>query len=71
MQSKKLYNVYWAEGVKIIVYILNRYAIISLNKITPYEAWFEIKSNLQHLKVFGCRAYVHVNDERRRMLDAK
>ena len=71
MQSKKMPNIYWAKAIKIAVYILNRSNIRSLDKITPYEAWFERKLNLEHFKVFGCLAYVHINDEKRRKLDAK
>ena len=71
MQSKKLPNIYWVEAIKIVVYILNRAPTRSLDKIIPYEAWFERKPNLEHFRVFGCLAYVHINDEKRRKLDAK
>jgi len=71
MQSKKLPNIYWDESIRIAVYILNRYPTRRLDKITPYEAWFERKPSLEHMRVFGCLAYVHINDEKRRKLDAK
>ena len=53
MQSKKLPNVYWAEAIKTAMYILNRSPTRSLEKITPYEASFDRKPNLEHFKVFG------------------
>ena len=71
MQSKKLPNIYWAKATRIIMYILNRYPTRIFDKITPYEAWFGRKPNLKHFKVFECLAYVHINNEKRRMLDAK
>lgn len=71
MQTKTLSNIYCDELVRTIVYILNRYPTRSLDKITPYESWFGRKTNLQHLKVFGCLAFAHVNDENRRKLDIK
>ena len=36
---------------------------------TPYEAWFEQKPAVDHLRVLGCDAYVHVpKDERRNLI---
>ena len=28
--------------------------------MVPYEAWTGVKPNLKHVKVFGCKAFVHV-----------
>jgi hypothetical protein len=33
--------------------------------------WYGKKPNLQHLRVFGCKAYVHIPDQKRPKLDAK
>lgn len=49
MQRKKLSNVYLNEVVIIVMHILNRSPTWSLYKITPYEVWFERKTNLQYL----------------------
>ena len=39
--------------------------------MTLYEAWSGRKPGVAHLKVFGCIAYAHVPDEKRRKLDHK
>jgi hypothetical protein len=38
---------------------------------TPHEVWFGKKPSLQHLRVFGCDAYVNVPKENRTKLDKK
>jgi hypothetical protein len=42
-----------------------------LDDKTPYEVWSRKKSSLQHLRVFGCDAYVHVPREKRSKMDKK
>jgi len=42
-----------------------------LDKIASYKAWLERKLNLEYFRVFGCLAYVQINDEKKRKLDAK
>ena len=46
------------EAVKTAVYLLNRAPTKSLNRKTPYEAWFGRKPGVKHLRTFGCVAYV-------------
>jgi hypothetical protein len=41
-----------------------------MNK-TPYEAWFERKPIVSHLRVFRCVAYTLINSHNRKKLDAK
>jgi hypothetical protein len=43
----------------------------ALDDKTPHEVWTEKKPALQHLRVFGCDAYVHVPKENRSKLDKK
>ena len=71
LQTKGLSNSYWGEAVATAVYIPNRSPTSALEKMTPYEAWYEKKPNVNHFKVFGCLAYVHVPDQNRKKLDAK
>jgi hypothetical protein len=39
--------------------------------MTPEEKFTRKKSDVSHLRVFGCIAYVHVPDEKRSKLDPK
>jgi Integrase core domain len=49
---------FWGEAVSTTVYILNRASTESLTSMTPYEAWYKRKPNVQHFCVFGCVAHV-------------
>ena len=59
----------WAEAVNTAVYIINRLPTTALGGDTPYHALFGEHAILSHLRVFGCRVYVQVED--RKKLDAK
>ncbi|CAM8918128.1 unnamed protein product [Rhodiola kirilowii] len=52
---------FWAEVVHAASYILNRASLRFLIGKTPYELLRGRKPNIAHLKVFGCRCYVHNN----------
>ena len=60
-----LYEVYlsqnfWAEAVATAVYLRNRSPSKFLKNVTPYEIFNGNKPNVSHLKVFGCKAMVHI-----------
>ena len=40
---KKLSPLYWAEAIHTIIYLRNISPTASLDRITPYEAWFGFK----------------------------
>lgn len=56
---------FWGEAVATAVYLENRTPIASRNFISPYELWNGIKPKYDHLRIFGCLAYVHIGKERR------
>ena len=56
---------YWAFAVSVAVYLKNRAPTRSIGGKTPYEAWDGRKPSLQHLRVFGCFAFIHVPKEKR------
>eukprot|EP00268_Persea_americana_P066488 TRINITY_DN9059_c1_g1_i12.p1 TRINITY_DN9059_c1_g1~~TRINITY_DN9059_c1_g1_i12.p1 ORF type:complete len:238 (-),score=67.70 TRINITY_DN9059_c1_g1_i12:459-1172(-) len=39
--------------------------------MTPREAWSGLKPAVDHFRVFGCIAYAHIPDEKRKKLDDK
>jgi hypothetical protein len=51
--------------------LVNRSPSSTLVEKTPHEAWTGKKPSLEHLRVFGCDAYVHVPKENRSKLDNK
>uniref|UniRef100_A0A251TCA0 Putative copia protein n=1 Tax=Helianthus annuus TaxID=4232 RepID=A0A251TCA0_HELAN len=71
LKMKELPNTYWAEAVACATYLLNRATTKSVPKLTPQEAWSGKKPNVDHLRVFGCIAYVHIPKQNRSKLDDK
>src|SRR3984957_14053646 len=71
MQGAHLDYSYWGEAVMTAVYLRNRSPSRSVQRMTPYEAWTGEKPSLSHLKVFGCRAFAHIPDEKRTKLEPK
>jgi hypothetical protein len=55
----------------ITCYLVNRWPSLMLDDKTPHEVLYGKKSSLQHLRVFGCDAYLHVPKENRSKLDKK
>lgn len=50
--------VFWAEAVMAANYIRNRCPTNSLEGKIPYELWSDRKVNINHLRVFGTKAFV-------------
>lgn len=61
---------YWGEAILTANYVQNRMPSRSVDK-TPYELWTGTPPDLADLKVFGCEAYVHVPDAKRKKFDPK
>ena len=68
IQSKGPSLQYWAEAINCTNYIVNRTPTKVLQGITPKEAWSKIKSDVSHFRVFGCEAWAHILDEKRKAL---
>jgi hypothetical protein len=62
---------YWAEAINTAVYLKNRSPTSAVEGAVPEEMWTGEKIDLSHLKVFGCKAQVHVPKQLRRKLDSK
>lgn len=62
---------FWAEALLSATHMKNISPTSSLPGLTPFEAWYKKKPNLKNLRVFGCRAYVHVPDNKRKKLSPK
>ncbi|KAF8784634.1 Retrovirus-related Pol polyprotein like [Argiope bruennichi] len=62
---------YWAEASQTANHCKNVSPTVSVAGMTPYEKWSGDKPNLEYLRVFGCRAFVHISKENRTKWDAK
>ena len=72
LHTKSLPYVLWAEATRTAVYIRNRTPSQAIeNEKTPYELWFKRPPTIDHLRVFGCLAYVHIPDSKRGKLEPK
>jgi hypothetical protein len=55
----------WGEACKTAAYLDNRSAKQRLSGMTPYEALLGSKPKLDHLRVFGCPAYIFITKQLR------
>ena len=71
LADSKLPHRFWAEALSTAAYLINRSPTRALDNMTPFEAWYGKKPNVNHLRVFGCSAYTHVPKDERKKLDPK
>ena len=64
----KLPNSFWAEALNIVAYVINLSPVVALDGDVPNRVWFDKDV---HLKVFRCKACVHVPKDERSKLDVK
>ncbi len=62
---------FWAKVVNTTVYIKNRCPTKALDSKAPQETWTRTKLNVSHLRVFGCKTYAHILDEKKSKLESK
>jgi hypothetical protein len=71
LSGVELGQAFWVEVVCITCYLVNRSPSLVLDDKTPHEVCTGKKPSLEHLRVFGCDAYVHVPKENKCKLDNK
>lgn len=69
--NAKLNKQYWAEAVHTAAYLINRTPTKSLSYKTPEEMWTGQKPDINHLKIFGCEAMIHIPKEKSKKWDPK
>ena len=62
-------NYLWGESVRRAAYLINRIAARSLQSQTPYEVLRGKRSNISHLRIFGCICYAKIEKPHLRKLD--
>ena len=70
LHARDMGREYWAEAVCTAAYVRNRSPSKVLS-VTPVEMWSGVKPSVEHLRVFGCKAFMHVSREDRSKFDAK
>ena len=72
LSDAQLPNSFWGDAVVYTAYILNRIPSRATDEcLTPYQLYTGNIPNISHIRIFGCKAYVHIPDEKRRKLDVK
>ena len=66
-----LLKIFWAVAVNIAVYLINCGPLVFLKHSLLEEVRSGKEVNLNHLKVFGCVSYVHIESNDYSKLDAK
>ncbi|CAL0309357.1 unnamed protein product [Lupinus luteus] len=59
------------EAVNWSIHLLDRSPTFAVKNMTPEEAWKGHKPSVEHFRIFGCIAYAHVPDQKRKKLDDK
>ena len=61
----------WAEAMNTAVCVINRTGPTKQLGKTPYELWYGKTANIDNLKIFGTKCFIHIPDEKRKKLDKK
>lgn len=70
LQESGLGKEFWNEAIQCATYILNRCPTRE-NTMIPAEKWYKKKADFSKLRTFGCLAYLHIPDQKRKKMDAK
>ena len=66
LHRARLPATFWAEAAMNAVHIRNRCPTRAVKGQTPYEVWTGRKPSIDSFRVFGCLAYVHIDDAAKR-----
>jgi len=67
----ELPDAYWWDALRYATHLHNVSPTRSLSDCTPEESWSGNKPDVSRLRVFGCKAFVHIPDKLRGKLSAK
>ena len=60
LSHAKLPRSYWGEALMATVHVVNLSPCYHLQGDVPNKFWFNKDVSYDHLKVFGCKAFVHI-----------
>ncbi|RKF80350.1 Copia protein [Golovinomyces cichoracearum] len=67
----RLSEAYWEIATEASTYLHNRGLVSFLQNMTPWQAWYNNKPSAKRYKVWGCPAYVHIPQKKRKKLSRK
>jgi hypothetical protein len=53
---------FWADSISAACYIFNRFFLLSILNLTPFELRFGCKQSVSHLRPFGCKCFILKHD---------
>jgi transposase InsO family protein len=71
LSHAKLPKHFWAEAMRTAVDVINLSPSVPLGFDIPQRVWTGKDVSYDHLRVFGCRAFVHIPKDERSKLDGK
>ena len=71
LSEAKLPKHFWGEALYTAVHVINLSPTVALDSEAPDKIWFGKNVRYDHLRVFGCKAFVHIPKDERSKLDAK
>ncbi|CAN0846213.1 Retrovirus-related Pol polyprotein from transposon TNT 1-94 [Linum grandiflorum] len=71
LSHAKLPKSFWGEAMRTAVDLINLSPSVPLEGDVPQRVWSGKDVSYEHLRVFGCKAYVHVPRDERAKLDDK
>ncbi|RVW31737.1 Retrovirus-related Pol polyprotein from transposon TNT 1-94 [Vitis vinifera] len=71
LSQSQLPRSFWGEALNTVVHVLNLTPCVPLEFDVPDRIWSNNEISYDHLRVFGCKAFVHIPKDERSKLDAK
>ena len=71
LQTTKLPKSFWGAVVLTTCYLVNKSPLVPLKFDILENVWTSKEISYNHLKVFGCKAFIHIPKEQRTKLDDK
>ena len=69
LSHAKLLKSFWREVMQTVIDIINLLPSIPLDDANPKEIWSKKMLSYNYLKVFGCRAFVHIPKDKGAKVD--
>lgn len=71
LQDAGLLDSYWTDAVEYATHTQNVVPTHTLSGKSPIEAYSGNLPDVSRFHIFGCKAYVHIPDEKCKKLDSK